>query len=209
VGVKILTCEDHELFREGLKRVLRQLDAEAELLEAGNAAEAQQLADAHGDLDLLLLDLGLPDSDGLALLRRLRESHPLLSIVVISASEDPREVSRALDAGAAGFIPKSSDRASLVRALEVVFAGGVFFPREALEAARRAPAAPRLTRRQHEVAALITKGLTNKEIASALEISTGTVKAHVASLLETLDVSNRTEAVRVLVDLGLIEPEKI
>ena len=205
--LKILTCEDHELFREGLRLVLEQLDPEAELLEAGSASEAEQIVAKHDDLDLVLLDLGLPDADGLSLLEGFRARNPLLSVVVISATEDAREIRRVLDAGAAGFIPKSSDRTSLMRALEVVFAGGVFFPRDALDASRSGPVKPKLTTRQHEVAGLLAKGLTNKEIAGVLEISVGTVKAHVASLLETLEVTNRTEAVRVLIDLELIEPE--
>lgn len=188
--------------------MLEAVAPDAELLEAGTAGEALRLARAHEDLELVILDLGLPDQDGLTLLQTLRRELPLVSVAVLSASEVAADVRAAREAGAVGFIPKSSDRKLLTSALEVVFGGGVFFPRAALEAPDPSDAAPRLTQRQQEVATLLAKGLTNGEIASVLDISLGTVKKHVASLLETLEVTNRTEAVRAILELGLIEPER-
>ncbi len=206
--MKVLTCDDHALFRDGLRHVLQTVTPEAQLLEAGTAAEALRLAEEHEDLELVILDLGLPDQDGLTVLATLRRQFPLVSVVVLSASEIAANVRAARDAGAVGFIPKSSDRKLLTSALEVVFGGGVFFPRAALEAPDPSEAAPDLTHRQQEVATLLAKGLTNGEIAGVLDISLGTVKKHVASILEALDVTNRTEAVRAILELGLIEPER-
>jgi DNA-binding NarL/FixJ family response regulator len=191
--LKILACDDHALFRDGLRLVVEALGREVQLLEAATAAEALGIAGAHADLDLALLDLGLPDANGLGLLRTLRERHPTLPVAVVSASEDAGAMRGALDAGAAGFIPKSSSRDVLVRALELILAGGVYVPSEALAAAAQPDFA--LSERQREVLELMTRGLTNRDIAGVLGISAATVKVHVAAILVALGASNRTEAV--------------
>ncbi len=192
--MKILVCDDHALFRDGLRLVLAGLERDVDLLEAATAAEALRLASEHADLELVLLDLGLPDADGLALLGTLRERHPALAVAIVSASEDPDRMRRALDLGACGFIPKSAKREVLGRALELIFAGGVYVPPAALHPGTSASDLP-LTDRQREVLELMTKGLTNRDIARVLEISAATVKVHVAAILDALGVSNRTEAV--------------
>ena len=138
-ALKVLSCDDHDLFRAGLGQALSVVDAGAELLEAGNAAELFALVDEHDDLDLLLLDHGLPDGDGLTLLTRFRERFPIVPVVMVSGTEEPALVRAVLEAGAAGFIPKSSPRELLVQALRLVLAGGVYIPPLALEGA--APAA--------------------------------------------------------------------
>jgi len=218
--VKILTVDDHELFRTGLREVLRGLKPRPTLLEAGTAEEALGAAAAHDDLDLVLLDLGLPDVDGFTLLAKLRACHPLVSVVVVSGQESPRQIKAALDGGAVGFIPKSSSKDVILSALEIVRAGSTYVPPgaldlAALEAEERAASAKvelrrvhtaGLTPRQREVLELMGKGLTNKEIAGVLGIAPLTVKVHVAAVLQALDVSNRTEAVMAMVELGLVTP---
>ncbi len=218
----MLSCDDHDLFRAGLRQVLDEVGAR-QVLEASTAAEALALVAEHDDLDLVLLDLGLPDRSGADVLATLREEHPLVPVAVLSGGEDPEAMRSAIAAGAVGFIPKSSNRELLLSALRVIRAGGVYVPPMALEAASAAApaatfsgtgAAPhpdrdrivrRLTRRQREVLELVSKGLTNKEICGVLGISEGTVKGHLAALFEVLDVTNRTEAVRVMAELGLVE----
>jgi len=187
--VKILICDDHALFREGLRGVLGELDAEARLLEAADAAAALALADSHPDLDLVLLDLQMPGMDGWAGLRRFRSRHPTLPVVILSASEDPGDVRAALGDGASGFIPKGSTGSQLVAALRLVLSGGVYVPLAALAAAPagspgdgerarlRRERASQLTPRQLEVLALVARGLTNREICGVLDIAEGTVKA--------------------------------
>ena len=204
--MKILTCDDHSLFREGLRYAIASLDSArgAELLDASTAAEAIATAEAHPDLALALIDLGLPDASGLSLIDTFRSRFPHVGIVVISGSEAPGHVRSVLDAGALGFIPKSHDREALLRALGVVLQGGIYAPASAMAGAPL----PKLTERQREVMRLIAKGLTNREIADALSISANTAKHHVAAVLTALDVTNRAEAVRVMIDQGLIDPTR-
>lgn len=213
--MKIVICDDHELFRDGLRRALDELGHE--LLDASTGEQAIGLVAEDPEIALVLLDLDMPGIDGWTGLRRLRSEHPDVSVVIVSASEEPEDVRLALDGGASGFIPKSSPPAVLRAALGLVFEGSVYVPpvllaranavppAEALPAAEPRARAPRLTERQLEVLKLLSKGLTNREIADVLEISPGTVKTHVAAVLEALDVTNRTEATLMMKELNLDE----
>lgn len=203
--VKILSCDDHSLFREGLRQVLQDLPETYALVEARTAAEAREALAAEPEIGLVLLDLDLPDARGLEFLSELRAKFPLVGIAIVSASERPADVRASLDQGAVGYLPKSSDRALLLRALQVVLAGGAFVPPHLLEATR-SEGLPGLTQRQKDVAGLLAKGLTNKEIAAVLGIGTGTVKTHVAAILRELGASNRTEAVVELMERGVVPP---
>jgi DNA-binding response OmpR family regulator len=135
--MKVLVVDDHVLIREALRGVLRELDGAATILEASDGAAAMHLIEGHGDLGLVLLDLTLPDRDGFSLLAGIRECHPGVSIVVMSALQDRATVTRALDLGALGFIPKSARREVMLSALRLIFSGGVYIPPQIL--AREAP----------------------------------------------------------------------
>jgi DNA-binding NarL/FixJ family response regulator len=202
-GVRILSVEDHELFRDGLRHALAGLPGPPELLEARTGAEALDRLEADPDIGLVLIDLALPDVDGLDLLRSVRGSFPTVAVAVISGSERRADAEAALDAGAAGYVPKGAGRAVLLSALQLILAGGVYLPPLLLES--DGPAAAGLSPRQREVAELLVKGLTNKEIGEVLGIGAGTAKTHVAAILEVLEVSNRTEAVLALVERGIVE----
>ena len=122
--MKILVVDDHPLTREALRGVFADLDSNAALLEAGDSRQAMRLIAEHADLALILLDLNLPDRDGFSVLTELRERHPTIAVVVLSGVQDRNSVMKALDLGAAGFIPKTGQREVLMSALRLVFAGG-------------------------------------------------------------------------------------
>jgi DNA-binding NarL/FixJ family response regulator len=213
--MKVLVVDDHPLIREALRYVLRALDARTELLEAQNASEALEAARAHADIDLILLDLGLPGSDGFEVLRTLRSEHAGTPVVVVSAADDHASVMRALDDGAMGFIPKAAKNDVLLGALRLVLAGGVYLPPQMLRepTAAYAVAVPAgkdvsyrdigLTARQADVLALLVQGKPNKLICRALNLAEGTVKIHITAILRALKVANRTQAVIAVSRLGL------
>jgi DNA-binding NarL/FixJ family response regulator len=212
--MKFLLIDDHALIREALQNVLKELTCHATILEASNCRQAQILIEQHADLEVILLDLNLPDGDGFNLLAQVREHSPQVSVVVLSASTDRDDVLKALDLGAVGFIPKSGQRAIMLSALQLVLSGGVYIPPEIL--AREQPSRPQfvpkqqgvgwtrvsptdfgITKRQIEVLALMMQGKSNKELCRILELAEPTVKNHVAAILKALKVKNRTEPPRV------------
>ncbi len=221
--MKILIVDDHVLIRDALRGVLRDLKPEALIFEAIDSRQALHLATDHPDLQLALLDLNLPDRDGFAVLKELRERYPALSIVVLSGFHERVNVMRALDLGASGFIPKSAPREVMFGALNLVFSGGVYIPPEILEAhaaapdqasptsgtwtgAQPSPASLGLTERQIDVLALLMQGKSNKAICRKLDLAEPTVKNHVTAILKALKVSNRTEAVLAATSLGWALP---
>jgi DNA-binding NarL/FixJ family response regulator len=200
--MKILVVDDHVLIREALRGLFRDLRPEAIVLEAADAARAVALLAEQPDIALILLDLSLPDRDGLGLLAELRDRHPGISVVVLSGFADRANVMRALDLGALGFIPKSAGREVMTSALSLVFSGGVYIPPEILASKSTTAAKPQLppsdfglTGRQADVLALMMQGKSNKAICRRLDLAEATVKNHVTAILKVLGVSNRTEAV--------------
>jgi DNA-binding NarL/FixJ family response regulator len=209
--MKVLVVDDHALIRDALRGVLAELAADTSVLEASDSRQAMRLVEANPDLHVVLLDLGLPDRDGFAVLADLRRRHAAISVVVLSALSDRDSVLRAIDLGALGFIPKSAPREVMVNALRLVFAGGIYVPPEALARAEPKetkpprPASPAdlgLTERQQEVLALMMQGKSNKVISRRLEVAEPTVKHHVTAILKALKVANRTEAVIAVGSLG-------
>src|SRR5262249_21635315 len=181
--VETLVVDDHALIREALRGVLKEVKGDAIVLEASSCSQAMQVIAEHPDLDLVLLDLNLPDRDGFSVLAELGERYPTISVVVLSAQQDRGSVVRALDLGALGFIPKSGQREVMVSALQLVFAGGIYIPPEILartESPQTSPSAPArlrqgatpaelgLTGRQLDVLSLMMQGKSNKAICRVL-----------------------------------------
>lgn len=214
--MRILVVDDHPLIREALRQVLRALDKTVDLLEAQCADEALATAAQHADLDLILLDLALPGANGFGLLQQLREQHPAVPVVVLSASDQAPTVMQALEAGAMGFIPKNSACEVLVGALRLVLSGGVYLPPALLRNPALPPQSPPqeplsyrdlgLTGRQSQVLALLVQGKPNKLISRDLGLAEGTVKIHVTAIFRALNVGNRTQAVIAVGRLGLKLP---
>jgi DNA-binding NarL/FixJ family response regulator len=216
--MKILVVDDHVLIRDAVRGVLKELKGDADVLEASDCRQAMALIAENADsLGLILLDLQLPDRDGFSALSEIRERYPAISVVVLSGQHDRSSVVKALDLGALGFIPKSGQREVMLSALQLVFAGGVYIPPEILARdtsitpppgptpAPLPPASPAdlgLTERQLDVLALMMQGKSNKAICRVLDLAEPTVKNHVTAILKALKVTNRTEAVIAVRELG-------
>ncbi len=209
--MKFLIADDHGIFRRGLKMILMDLYPDATILEADCAKNSLQLAAEHPDLDLILIDLQLPDSPGLELLAQIQQRFITLPCAVISADERADTVRKSLDAGALGYIPKSAKNAVITSAIQLILSGGMYAPHELLSniptSAEPAPASmgpTNLTSRQLEVLQLMAEGLANKQIGDRLNIAPGTTKAHISAIFRELNVTNRTQAVASAQKLNLI-----
>ena len=211
-GLRVLVVDDHALLREGLALLLQGVDPAVVVYEAGTLEAARDCARTTERLDLVLLDLDLPDGSGLDAIEGLHALVPGLPIVVLSATQDRATVLRAIDAGAIGFVPKSSSAQDLQAALRTVLTGRIHLPPSVFidrpipepSAAGRSPTdALGLTRRQADVLRCILKGLPIKAIARELDVSTSTAKAHTAVILRALNVTTRTQAVVEFSRLGL------
>lgn len=208
--MKALVADDHALLRAGLIQALSRLDATPTIHEASDANEVMCLVKAHPDLDLILLDLFMPGANGFELLSRVCDAANLAPVVVLSASDDPNHMRKALDCGAAGFIPKSAAPGVMLSALGLVLAGGVYVPPDLVHAPTPVKtedthldsSSGPLTARQAEVLRLMGQGRPNKQIARDLDLSENTVKIHVAAILRALGAANRTEAVMLARDRG-------
>jgi DNA-binding NarL/FixJ family response regulator len=206
--MKVLIVDDHALIREALQAVLKQLKPEAVIIEASNSRQAMHVAEQHPDVSLILLDINLPDRDGLSVLAELRARYPTIAVIVLSGADDQETVKRAFKLGALGFIPKTTERGVMLNAIQLVLSGGIYIPSEILDgeettsprltskpATRKFPEGLGLTDRQTEVLALLMEGKNNKVIAKTLNMAVPTVKNHITVILKALNVTSRTEAV--------------
>ncbi len=211
--MKTLVADDHALLRTGLIEALSRLDPEPTAFEASDAEQVMHVLSAHPDLDLILLDLFMPGANGFELLSRVCGAATGAPVVVVSASDDTAHMRKALDCGAAGFIPKSTARDVMVSALGLVLAGGIYVPPDLVHAPppdeEGGPTTlgpeggtATLTARQQAVLRLIGQGRSNKQIARDLDLSQNTVKIHVAGVLRALGAANRTEAVMLARERG-------
>jgi DNA-binding NarL/FixJ family response regulator len=201
--MRALVIDDHPLIHEIIPAVLRK--ALGEVAVATEATLEGGLSRAGGSVppDLVLLDLGLPGCDGLDALSRFRREFPKLPLVVLSGNCDRASILGALEAGAVGFIPKTSKPDVIIAALKVVAAGGTYVPPEALDGADAKSRALDLTDRQRDVLRLILKGYNNERIAAELSIAPNTVKQHAHAVFTALGVSSRAEAMIAAARRGL------
>ena len=211
-AMKILLADDHPLFREGVKQVLCQLGEQTTIVDAHDYPSLFVQARINPDLDLALIDLNMPGLPGHQGIRQFRHRFPDVPLVILSASESLQDMEQSLNAGALGYVLKTSPSSVILHALQRVLSGGIFVPDPCNETGtgarlQCAPSAPRpdvtLTTRQMEVLRGLLQGLPNKSIARRLELTEGTVKIHVAAIFRALDVNNRTEAVIAARQFGL------
>lgn len=217
--MRILVVDDHRLCIDGLRHLLGKLDKDVVIETARTAAQAIRQVEGDAGFDLALLDLTLPDLDGVSILRHISKLAVPVPVVVVSAAEDVAIIQDALDAGALGFIPKGHDTREMLSALRIVLDGGIYVPPDirrqldALRSARNAGlerlqaalADSGITRRQHEVLRLLAQGAANKEIADRLFLTEHTVKSHIHALFSALKARNRTECVRFARERGMLD----
>lgn len=219
--LKILVADDHHLVREGLKLVLRQIDDAVKVIEADTLSRAIEAYQNHTDFDLVLLDLTMPGNSGMSVLDGFEHACPEARVVVISASYDLQTVRLAVRRGVLGFIPKMTAKSAMISALKFILGGGIYVPPEAMLALQdeehpvathaRPPASgvgtptPQgagLTTRQMDVLRELLQGKSNKQICRDMNLAMGTVKGHVAAILDALQVGSRSEAMAAAARLG-------
>ena len=208
--IRILIADDHPIVRDGLRAILgTQPDFEV-VGEAAHGTEVLRQVDALRP-DLVLLDLEMPRMDGVETLRQLRAAHPQVRVLVFTAFDTDERIMGALRAGAQGYLLKGTPREELFAAIRIVHDGGSLLqPIVAAHLIRQVVDPPPseahdpLTPREHEVLDLLAQGLQNKEIAAALAITQRTVKFHVSAVFHKLGAGNRTEAVKIAAQRGLV-----
>ena len=211
----VIVADDHPLFRTAIKEALEAEQGQTNFLEASSFESLQALVDEQKEVDLVLLDLHMPGVSGFAGLVYLCKRYPSVPVVIISANEDPVVIKRALEHGAAGFIPKSSSIDTITQAISAILMGELWVPPKTasslpgnnvseLELADRMA---QLTPQQFKVLMMISQGLLNKQIAFELSVSEATVKAHVTAIMNKLGVSTRTQAVLAANQLSVSNPD--
>ncbi len=207
--MKILIADDHALFRDGLSLQLEKISPQAVINQAANFSQALKLAEDSSDIDLIIIDLDMPDmrwEDGL---KEIKEKAQKSKIVVISASENTRDIKKVIEMGVSGYIPKRSETKILLSALKLVMEGGTYLPPSVIEnhtseSERAGRGSKVLTPRQSEVLQYVAEGLSNKQIAYKMGVSEATVKLHINALLRAVGATNRTQALIIAQKMGLI-----
>ena len=211
--MRVLIIDDHPLYRAGVRALLLGLDPELVAADASSVAEALTLGDGQEPFDLVLLDMNLPGANRLAALQQVKARFETAAIVVVSADEDRALILKVIDAGAAGYIPKSTDPGITIQALRLVLAHGTYLPAHALRHMAETSSlesgatnsAPEFSERQRSVLLRLLQGKSNKVIGRELGIAEGTVKAHLWSVYQLLGVASRTEAMCRVHALGLLD----
>jgi len=209
---KIIIADDHPLFRQALLATLEVKFRQTQWLEAQTIEQLDQQLSANTDSDLVLLDLNIPGAHGFNTLIHVRNHYPQIPVVMISAHEDTDTIRKAMEYGAAGFVPKSTPVETIIYAIQQVLAGEVWLP-ESFELANSgddesniAERVASLTQQQYKILMMFNQGLLNKQIAYDLHVSEATIKAHATAIFRKLDVRNRTQAVIAIAPLNVAEP---
>lgn len=197
--IKVLVIEDHELYREGLELLLKEVIPGVQLVAAADFPSARHALATHADIALILLDIQIPGTSGLEGLEAIKNAYPALPLVVISSVNHYASIRQMLNLGADGFIAKSSSKTTMIQALHDVLNG-----EKVIVGEQAAADVISLSPRQLTILELMALGLSNKEIAAQLHISPATVREYVSDLLFLFSCDNRTQAVLKARSLGFI-----
>ncbi len=204
--MEVLIADDHELVRKGLRLLVQRIEPNSIIFEAGNFTELKKEINKQHNWELLIIDISMPGSNQLQGIEIALSNSSQAPVVVISAAEEPEVIREALKLGVKGFLTKSSSADIMEQAIKLVMAGGKYIPDSVLDLTHKNHVCnenqkhnflniPALTKRQSDVASLLTKGKSNKEIGRDLDISEATVRTHMTAIFKILEVNNRTQAV--------------
>lgn len=210
---KFLIVDDHPVVLDGLRLLLGDLIPGATIITADSGQKAIELIEHHPDLDWILMDVNLPDADGIELIRQLESRKTIANVVVLSSDSSPAIADRALKQGASGFLSKSFDRSELQRCIQCVENGQKYLNdelRRELNNYRESILAVKqhielsLTERQRQTLQYLAQGYSNREIATSFKVTESTVKSHVQALMALFEAQNRTHCVSEAVRLSII-----
>jgi DNA-binding NarL/FixJ family response regulator len=212
MSLNIVIADDHPLFRQALRLAVTHALSDVLVSEADSAAALFAVLNADSNVDLVLLDLGLPDAQGFSALVQTRATYPKVPVLVVSGRDEPELIARTVAHGAAGFVPKSASGAMMLEALQTVLSGRVWMPlaqaRSSLDPteSEAATLVARLTRQQFRVLVMLCSGMQNKQIGARLNVTEATVKAHMRAIMEKFGANNRTQVVLMTQHLALDQP---
>lgn len=204
--IRIVIADDHPVVREGLAAMIDRRPDMTVVGEAGNGQEAIDLFRALRP-DITLMDLRMPERDGVDAITAIRDEYPTARIIVLTTFDGDEDIYRGLRAGAKGYLLKDAGRDSLLEAIRAVHAGQTRIPSDVAAKLAERMGAPELSPREREVLHRMVLGNSNAEIGAALSITEGTVKAHVNNILTKLDVNDRTQAVTTALRRGIVHLE--
>ena len=214
--MKVLIADDHALFRDGLSKKKKKLNPDMFVFQAANFSQALKILSDEKKLDLIIVDLDMPDMSWEEGLSAIRQHANGARYVIISASENPRDIRKSIEGGASGYIPKRTEPKILSGALQLILDGGTYLPPSVLEpnpslsgsqknsATVAVSKGKNLTARQLQVLGLVAQGMSNKQIAYEIGVSEATVKLHINALLRSVGATNRTQALIMAQKMGLI-----
>lgn len=199
-GVRMMLVDDHPMVREGVRARLANVPGVEVVAEAGCAAEALAALAGH-DINLVLMDVGMKDTDGIELTAQVLAAHPGLRVLMFSMYDNPESVQRALQAGASGYLLKDAPAGEILSAIEVVTRGATYLsPGVSGRLFRSQKPRPLLTPRESEILAAIGRGESSKQIGAALGLSFRTVEAHRQSIKRKLDIEGQAELIKYAVE---------
>lgn len=200
---KVFLLDDHKIIRDGIRSILLTNPSFRVTGEEGNPVNFLENLDKL-DIDILVLDLSLPNVSGFQLIPKIKKQAPAIKILVLSMHNDPETMQRCMSLGANGYIPKDSDSEQMLKALEAVAEGKVYFENVASTATVKNVKDNLLSQREREVLTHLSNGLSSKQIGNELNISTRTVETHRLNIMKKLNTTNSAETISVAARLHLI-----